>query len=172
MIQYLQKTKTFSLVIAFIILFTSCTSTTRILSEPSGAIVYLDGEKVGTTPYSMTDTKVIGTCTHVALVKEGYEEFCTVICRNEEVDPGAVIGGILVLFPFLWTMKYKPTHNYELIPFYAEEPIYEEEYFYPEENYVSSKAERILEMKQLYDDGILTQEEFEAEKKKILDEEE
>jgi hypothetical protein len=48
------------------------------------------------------------------LTKEGYEDFMASFSRDEEVDVGAVIGGIFFLFPFLWTMKYKPFHTYEL----------------------------------------------------------
>jgi len=45
---------------------------------------------------------------------EGYEDFLGSFSRDEEVDVGAIIGGIFFLFPFLWTMKYKPFHTYEL----------------------------------------------------------
>jgi hypothetical protein len=36
------------------------------------------------------------------------------LSRNERADVGAIIGGIFLLFPFLWTMKYNPVHTYEL----------------------------------------------------------
>ena len=96
-------------------MFSSCVSTTMIQTSPSGAKVYLDGESVGTTPYTHSDTKVVGSTTTVLIKKEGYEDFVTSISRNEEVDVGAVVGGIFFLFPFFWTMKYKPIHNYELV---------------------------------------------------------
>lgn len=95
---------------------TGCVSTTLIRSEPSGAKLYLDGEAVGKTPYSMSDTKIVGSSTHVKLVLDGYEPFDANIQRNEVFDAGACIGGLLVLFPFLWIQGYKPQHNYELSP--------------------------------------------------------
>ena len=101
--------------LASVVLFSSCASSTMIQSNPSEAKVYLDGESVGSTPYTMRDTKIVGSTTTVVLKKEGYEDFVTSISRNEEVDAGAIIGGIFLLFPFLWTMKYKPIHNYELV---------------------------------------------------------
>ena len=107
--------KIIALLLASIIMFSSCVSTTIIQTAPSGAKVYLDGESVGTTPYTHSDTKVVGSTTTVLLKKEGYEDFVTSISRNEEVDVGAVVGGIFFLFPFFWTMKYKPIHNYELV---------------------------------------------------------
>ncbi len=95
---------------------TGCASTTIIKSHPPGAKVYLDGEVVGQTPYPMTDQKIVGSSTHVKLALDGYEPFDAVIQRNEQFDVGPCIGGVLVLFPFLWIMGYKPEHNYELVP--------------------------------------------------------
>lgn len=104
----------FSLAIA--VLCSSCASTTVINSEPSGAKVYLNDEYVGTTPYTYSDTKIVGSASYVKLVKEGYNDFNTVLTRSEVADAGAIIGGLFVLVPFLWTMKYKPTHFYEMAP--------------------------------------------------------
>ncbi len=109
-------TRTISLLLAGSILFTGCVSTTMIQSNPSGAKVYLNGEPVGKTPYTHQDTKIVGSMTTVKLEKEGYEPLNTFFSRNEEADLGAIIGGIFVWVPFLWTMKYKPTHTYELTP--------------------------------------------------------
>jgi hypothetical protein len=62
----------------------------------------------------MTDTKVIGTCTTIKVEKEGYHNYYSTICRSEEIDAGAIVGGIFFFFPFFWAMKYKPTHYYKL----------------------------------------------------------
>lgn len=108
--------KAISLMLAGAILFASCSSTTLIQSSPSGAKVYLNGEYAGVTPYTHTDTKIVGSSTQVRLEKEGYETLNTAFSRNEDADVGAIIGGIFFLFPFLWTMKYKPVRTYELVP--------------------------------------------------------
>lgn len=94
----------------------ACASTTVINSDPSGATLYLNGEKVGVTPYTHTDSKIVGSTNTVMLKKEGYQDLATAFSRNEEVSVGAVIGGVLVLVPFLWVMEYKPTHTYEMVP--------------------------------------------------------
>lgn len=154
---------------AGIILLSSCASTTRIQSHPDGAKLYLNGESVGTTPYDHTDTKIVGSVTTVRLEKEGYETLNTSFARNEEADVGAIIGGIFVWIPFLWTMKYKSSRTYELIPLAgnSESPaITDKESDYSR---VKSKAEALREIKQLLDEEIITPEEYEAEKKKILD---
>lgn len=109
--------KSFAVVTAAAILFSSCSSHTLITTTPvEGAKVYLNGELVGTTPYDHTDTRIVGSSTNIRLVKEGYETINTTMTRDEEADVGAIIGGCFFLVPFLWTLKYKPMHVYELTP--------------------------------------------------------
>ena len=153
-----------SVFLAFLILFSSCSSSTMISSTPTGAKVYLNGENVGETPYKHRDTKIVGSVNSLKLEKDGYESLDTSFSRNEEADVGAIIGGIFFLVPFLWTMKYKPTHNYELSPI---DPDISSSSSSVTSN---SKAEKLRELKQLFDENIITQEEFETEKKKILEE--
>lgn len=161
-------TRMVSLLLASSILLTSCASTTIIQTTPTGAKVYLNGEQVGTTPYTHQDTKIVGSTTSVKLEKEGYEPFNTAFSRDEEVDVGAIIGGFFVLVPFLWTMKYKPTHTYELTLSSAnKQPIIK---LNPSQNQTKSKADRLSELKQLVDEMVITKEEYEKEKKKILEE--
>lgn len=105
-----------AILMAGIVLFASCSSTTLIQSNPSGAKVYLNGEYVGETPYTHTDTKIVGSVNMLRLEKEGYETLNATFSRSEEVDVGAIIGGLFIWVPFLWTMKYKPVHTYELKP--------------------------------------------------------
>jgi len=106
--------KAIAIIIAVSILFSGCASTTLIDSVPSGADLYLDGEYAGVTPHYMTDTKLMGTCTTVRIEKKNYQSYYGTICRTEEVDPGAIVGGIFFFFPYFWAMKYKPTHFYSL----------------------------------------------------------
>jgi hypothetical protein len=164
------KTKMIAVLLAGSILFTNCASTTMILSNPSGAKVYLNGESVGITPYTYKDTKIVGSKTIVKLEKEGYELLNTFISRNEKADVGAIIGGIFILIPFLWTMKYKDIHTYELVPSFGnEQPVIKTNL---QQNQHQSKAGKLRELKQLLDEKVITQEEYEKEKKKILDENE
>ncbi|KAB1065566.1 PEGA domain-containing protein [Salibacter halophilus] len=164
--------------LAFIILFSSCASTTLIKSEPSGAKLYLDDMPVGTTPYEHSDTRIAGSCTSVRIEKEGYKTLNTRFCRDEEANPGPLIAGFFFLIPALWGLKYKSIHAYELEPITEEkekkevdeapeEPKSSEE---PTEKQSKSKADRLRELKELLDEGILTEEEFKREKEKILNE--
>lgn len=163
--------KNLALFMAGSILISSCASSTIIMSNPPNANVYLDGQSVGVTPYKYTDTKIVGSINNLKLEKEGFETINTSFSRNEEADVGAIIGGILLLFPFLWTMKYKATHEYELIALSGNLQEIKSNVKPEDPSKNKSKAERLRELKQLLDEKILTKEEFEKEKKKILDEE-
>lgn len=153
---------------AAVVLFAGCASSTMINSVPSGAKVYINGESVGTTPYLYTDTKVLGSVVNVDLVKDGYETLYTSFTRTEQVNAGAIVGGFFLLFPFLWTMEYKPTHNYELIPLPATGDTITTEVPGPVQ--VKSPTERLKELKKLLDDKLITEKEYETRKKAILEE--
>lgn len=143
-------------------LISSCASSTLIQSVPTGAKLFIDGSLVGKTPYRMRDTKITGASTSIRIESEGYEPLFTIITKDEEVNPGAVIGGFFFLFPFLWTMQYQPWRNYELqkkTDSFKAEPLF----------LTTSAVERIRELKKLLDEGIITKEEFEKGKRKILE---
>lgn len=158
-----------AIIMAISVLFASCSSSTHLYTNPKGAAVYLNGVHVGKTPYTMTDTKITGTVTQLTFKKEGYEDFDVAIARNEELDVGALIGGILVLIPFLWIQKYQEAHTYDLVPL-GERPVMDgpERLTTPETKISTSMADQIRELKQLLDEGLITQEEYNKAKTKIL----
>ncbi|MBD2752869.1 PEGA domain-containing protein [Spirosoma validum] len=160
------------LALAGLIVLESCSSYTVIQSKPSGAKLYLNDSPVGVTPYRHVDTKIVGSTTWVRLEKEGYAPLQTSFSRNEQADVGAIVGGVFLLFPFLWTMKYSPTHDYELMPIadgQAPTPSIAPMPLANDAAVSTSKATRLRELKKLLDDGILTKDEYEKEKKKVLD---
>jgi len=159
-------TKVISFSMAAVILFASCSSSTMIVSNPPKAKLYVDGEMVGETPYRHTDTKIVGSTIDIKIEKEGYKPLITEITKNEEADIGAIIGGLFVWVPFLWTLKYSPSHTYNLQPLAAET---ETQTSTQKMQSSSSKAVKLRELKQLLDEKIITVEEFEKEKAKILE---
>jgi len=159
--------KIISFSMAVVILFASCSSSTMIVSNPPNGKLYIDGEMVGQTPYRHTDTKIVGSTMGVKIEKEGYKPLITDITKNEEVDVGAIIGGLFVWVPFLWTMKYKPTHTYELQPLTVDAGT--QNNAQQTQNNTKSKTVRLRELKQLLDEKVITAEEFETEKTKVLD---
>ena len=173
---------TFLLVLGLMSLFlSSCVSSTMIQSEPDGAKLYINNVYVGETPYQMSDQKIAMTCTAIRIEKEGYRTVQTMICKDEEIDVPAAVGGLFFTPIWLWVYKYYPMHNYVLQPLNKQNDYFDEndddfkEYTVddtqPNRNQ-ETKAQKLRELKALFDDGVLTQEEYEKEKKKILDEEE
>lgn len=143
-----------------LIMFYSCSSTTLIQSTPTGAKVFLDSEYVGTTPVKMKDTKITGSTTMVKLESEGYENLLTSITKDEEINPGAIVGGFFFLVPFLWTMQYKNVHNYELKPLVNKS--------IEQTDLRSDLVNEIREIKKLLDEGLISQDEFVKAKEKIM----
>ncbi len=157
-----------------LVFLSACTSTTLIQSTPPGAKVYINEEPAGYTPLRYADSKILFSSTNFRLEYEGYEPFYVTMIRDEEVDPGPVVAGFFTGgLSWLWALKYKPVRHFELNPLYYEE--YHEEYYEeniemaPEPVFYQDKIHLLRELKALLDDGIITTEEFEKEKKKLLD---
>jgi len=93
----------------------ACSSTTLIRSNDPEAKIYVDGEFKGKGQFTYTDTKIVGSSTAIRLQKDGCEPMSFTMTRSEEFDAGACAGGVFVLVPFLWVMKYKPEHTYEFV---------------------------------------------------------
>lgn len=98
---------------ALIASLTACSSTTVVRTTDSAARIYIDGEFRGKGSVTHSDQKLVGSSTFVKLEKTGCEPQTYHFQRNEEFDAGACVGGIFLLFPFLWIMKYKPEHVYD-----------------------------------------------------------
>ena len=104
-----------------IIALISCASTTtvRVLDE-SGSIdrdvkIYLDGSYSGKGEIMYSDTKIVGSTTNVTLRKKGCRNSMYSLSRSEQLQVGALIGGLFSLIPLLWVMGYNPMHSYEFI---------------------------------------------------------
>lgn len=108
------KSRHVAVVSTLVALNAACASTTQIMTEPSGAKVYADGNLLGTSPVTYSDTKIIGASTQLTFKKEGCRDNTVILSRSEEFQVGPCIGGALVLVPFLWVMGYRPMHTYSL----------------------------------------------------------
>jgi len=97
-----------------------CSSTTTINSEPSGAKVYVEGELIGTAPVQYSDKAIVGTERDVRLELDGYQPLTTSFSRNGDANVGAIVGGIFLLFPFLWTLNYDDQYTFQLQPISSE----------------------------------------------------
>ena len=151
--------------LALMLFVVGCTSTTVIDTVPNGAKLYMNGMYMGVTPYTHSDSKIVGSSTQLKFEKEGFEPLVTVLKKDEKADVGAIIGGIFFLFPFLWTMEYDPMHTYELKLGGTSTPIQTNE-IQPS----STKADKLRELKKLLDEGLITETDYEKQKQKVLDE--
>jgi hypothetical protein len=172
-----KRSRIITLLLVTSLVVTGCSSTTTFNSIPGGAKLYLDGAYMGTTPYAYSDSKIMMTTTTVRMEMDGYDPFVGQITRNEEADVGAIIGGIFVWIPFLWAMQYRPDHTYVLKPATGGTsdttvvtPKPETPVVAPGSEVAKSKADRLRELKQLLDENLITQEDYNRQKQKILDE--
>jgi hypothetical protein len=173
----LVRVRFITLLLVFSLVLAACSSTTTFNSIPSGAKLYLDGAYMGTTPYAYSDSKIVMSKTAVRMEMEGYDPFVGSITRDEEAHVGAIIGGIFLWVPFLWALQYRPDHTYILKPatggttdtaVVTPEP--ETPAVAPSMEGDKTKAERLRELKQLLDENLITQEDYNRQKQKILDE--
>jgi hypothetical protein len=96
-------------------LLTGCASTTTIRSTPPGATVFVDTQRVGTTPCKYSDRRTSFSQVTVRLEKEGYQPLTAVMRRDGSVELSALLFGGL-LFPLIWVAGYPGQHSYVLQP--------------------------------------------------------
>jgi hypothetical protein len=109
----------FAVLLSFVILATSlmsCSSTTYLTSTPPGAKIYFADIYKGTTPYKYSDARMSGFQWDIEIKKEGYDDFQTILTKKGRAHGGAIVGGILLLIPFIWVVQYDKVYRYELTP--------------------------------------------------------
>ena len=100
-----------------IVFCTGCVTSTRvhINSDVEGSEVYIDGEKVGTTPTEIALSNAIWEDPDVVLKKDGYKDLHTNV--KKEVKTVNLISGLLIWSPsLLWVYGPKANQNYMMIP--------------------------------------------------------
>lgn len=146
-----------------LLLVSACESITVIQSTPNGARVYINGMHVGETPYTYTDDKIIFSKTSLRVEKEGYETASLILVRNESAEMGPIVGGFFTGgLTWLWSLGYEPERIIELKPLGPVAP--------KQLPQTDEQLAKLRLLKQLKDEGIINQEEYEARKKKILEE--
>ena len=98
-----------------VVLLGSCASTTKILTKPDDAKVYVNNKFIGNSPVEYTSRKVSFSSTTIEIEKEGYKKYFGILKRNEVFKPTRLLSSLFLWFPNLfYTMDYNPYHNYDL----------------------------------------------------------
>lgn len=150
-------------------LLTGSKQRVTIDSNPQGADIIIDGQKLGVTPAKVKVDRefdaLLAGGKEIQLEKVGYREY------GYEMDVNFNFISILNHFnPLFWGIdiatgavtKYDNYYNFVLKA--------EDDNIYSSQNSEDDKYDRLIKLKKLLDDGIITQEEYEKEKSKILEE--
>lgn len=90
-----------------------CATSTVIKTVPENAEVYIDGQLKGNSPVTHSDSEPAWSKKTVLLKKPGYKDK-TVELKKEKVQVGPIIGGVLLLFPFIWMFGYEDSVSFDL----------------------------------------------------------
>jgi hypothetical protein len=148
----------------------SCSSSTVIDSHPQGAKVFVDGSYLGFTPYTYSDTKVVGSRTSLKLSLDGYRDFYTAIHRDQQLNVGALIGGFFLIVPWAWMMDYRSGYTFELTKATAADEVANQEYNPNSPSLVPLSLERkLLQLKKMYDDSLINRSEYDKLRQRAID---
>ena len=168
-------------------LFTGTTQSVTIDSQPQGANIVIDGQLVGTTPARVRLDRDLNAIfddgKYIRLEKEGYIPDGYIL--GADIEPFSVLNMFNVFF---WAvdgatgalMRYDSDYyNFLLVP-YASNPVYaaptmgsqgatsKSAPFQVEEKEEEDNYEKLMKLVDLYEEGLITEEEFEIEKDKIF----
>lgn len=95
-----------------LIAVTGCSTMVTIQSDPSGAEIILNNQKIGKTPFAVSLSDFAFNSYDVTLKKDGYSDFHGRIAK--EAKAGAIIGGLFSWIPFLWCYGPQPYQTFYL----------------------------------------------------------
>jgi hypothetical protein len=170
-------------------LFTGTTQSVTIDSQPQGANIVIDGQLVGTTPARVRLNRDLNAIfddgKFIRLEKDGYAPDGYIL--GADIEPFSVLNMFNVFF---WAvdaatgalMRYDSDYySFQLVPY-----VYNPPYSSPvmgnqaqgqqaptQRSNIAEEAEednyeKLMKLVDLYEDGLITKEEFEIEKAKIF----
>jgi hypothetical protein len=152
-------------------LFTGTKQKVAIDSNPQGAEIIINGQQMGVTPATIKVDRELDALLYggkeIQFNLEGYKNL------GYELDARLNTVSIINFFnPIFWGIdiatgavtKYDDYYNFRLMPL-------EDNTANPYTSNNMDKYEKLVQLKKLLEDGIITQKEFDKEKAKILEEE-
>lgn len=150
-------------------LLTGTKQNVSIDSNPQGADIIIDGQKLGVTPSKVKVDRELDALLEdgkeIQLDMQGYRKNGYYL--DAEINLVAILNTMNLMF---WGIdvatgavtKYENYYKFELMPL-------EDDFSTLDRNTTDDKYDKLIKLKNLLDDGIITREEFEKEKAKILE---
>lgn len=155
-------------VLASVLTFSGCDSTTRFTSEPANAHVLVNEKYIGKTPVKYKRTVSNATVFKVRISHPEYEKIDTSIIKDGTIHVANRIFGYLFIFPFDFDRNFKKEYHFVLQPKTTPDvknEIINEEIPGQKE---TTKAQKLKKLLNDYNEGKINRLEFEAQKKIIL----
>jgi hypothetical protein len=92
-------------------IFSSCSSSTIIRTGMPDAKIFINDQYYGTESAVYTDMKVSFLTSKIKVEKEGCQTMSYVLTKNDRFDYMALLGGLLMVVPLVWIMKYRPVYH-------------------------------------------------------------
>lgn len=103
--------------ILLVVVCASCVTQTRVnfSTDVDGAEVFVDGEKIGTTPVQKKLSNVVWENPDILIRKEGYKDLYTDL--KKEIKGVNLVSGLFLFWPALfWVYGPKKNQSYILVP--------------------------------------------------------
>lgn len=103
--------------ILLVVVCASCVTQTRVnfSTDVDGAEVFVDGEKIGTTPVQKKLSNVVLENPDILIKKEGYKDLYTDL--KKEIKGVNLVSGLILFWPALfWVYGPKKNQSYILVP--------------------------------------------------------
>lgn len=103
--------------ILLVVVCASCVTQTRVnfSTDVDGAEVFVDGEKIGTTPVQKKLSNVVWENPDILIKKEGYKDLYTDL--KKKIKGVNLVSGLILFWPALfWVYGPKKNQSYILVP--------------------------------------------------------
>ena len=103
--------------ILLVVVCASCVTQTRVnfSTDVDGAEVFVDREKIGTTPVQKKLSNVVWENPDILIKKEGYKDLYTDL--KKEIKGVNLVSGLILFWPALfWVYGPKKNQSYILVP--------------------------------------------------------
>ena len=120
--------------IACVCVLLACSTATRIITEPPGAIVYVDGSMIGKTPVVYHSERGLPKRFHIEMYRKGFEPIDLYV--DTQMSVGWGITASFLFLPYLWAWRLE-----EELVFNMQPKPGNENYVYDPEQLVESHPE-------------------------------